>query len=397
MDVKNYDVIIAGAGPAGTTAATLLAQYGHSVLLLERDLLPRFHIGESMLPMIEPVMNRLGIDWSQGNLRKGGAEFIDEATGRSTFFSFEGIYRTFQIERSVFDKKLLDNAIKHGVVAHQQEQVISVQCMALEVQVGTDKAQYRGRYFIDATGRNALMGKKLSSINKINHLGKFALYKHYKLASSPDAEKLFAQGNVQIFLSEIGWIWGIPLMDGRLSVGLVVQKTAPVGLKQEALFEHYINASPRMNSLLAGAEVLSELRMEADFSYLNKQRFGQRFACCGDAAGFLDPVFSSGFLFAVKTAELVADQLHEALLASNEADPEIQISGDESYQVGFKTMYLMIERFYCSGIMQNLFFEQDRHVRIRKDIAAILAGDLWREDNVFQQGLLRGRSKIIAS
>lgn len=393
MSGKKYDVIIAGGGPAGTTAATLLAQYGHHVLLLERDVHPRFHIGESMLPMIEPVMDRLGIDWSQGNLRKGGAEFIDEATGRSTFFSFEGIYRTFQIERSVFDKKLFDNAIVHGVEAHQQEQVMTVQCTVDDVQVGTDKAEYQARYFIDATGRNALMAKKLSSINKINNLGKFALYKHYKLASSAEAEIVFARGNVQIFLSEIGWIWCIPLVAGRLSVGLVVQKEAPADLKQDALFEYYINASPRMRQLLAGAELLSELRIEADFSYLNKQRYGQRFACCGDAAGFLDPVFSSGFLFAVKTAELVADQLHAALLAGNEADPALQLSGDASYQLGFKTMYLMIERFYCSSIMQNLFFEQDRHARIRKEIAAILAGDLWQEGNGFQQGLLAGRSR----
>ncbi|MBE0468667.1 MAG: tryptophan 7-halogenase [Methyloprofundus sp.] len=393
MNSKYYDVIIAGGGPAGTTAATLLAQYGHSVLLIERNQHPRFHIGESMLPMIEPVMDRLGIDWSQGNLRKGGAEFIDEATGRSTFFSFEGIYRTFQIERSVFDQKLFDNAVKQGVEAHQQEQVTRVQCSAQDVHVDTDKAEYQGRYFIDATGRNALMGKKHASINKINKLGKFALYKHYKLANTPEAEIVFARGNVQIFLSEIGWIWSIPLVGRRLSVGLVVQKEAPAELKQDALFAHYINASPRMSELLAGAEVLSEVRMEADFSYLNEQRYGQRFACCGDAAGFLDPVFSSGFLFAVKTAELVADQLHQALLIGNEADPEMQNSGDAAYQVGFKTMYLMIERFYCSGIMQNLFFEQDRHPRIKKEIEAILAGDLWQDGNGFQQGLLSGRSR----
>ena len=393
MSSHQYDVIIAGGGPAGTTAATLLAQYGHSVLLIERDEHPRFHIGESMLPMIEPVMDRLGIDWSEGNLRKGGAEFIDEATGRSTFFSFEGIYRTFQIERSVFDKKLFDNAIKQGVEAHQKEQVTDVQCTAGEVQISTHKAQYQGRYFIDATGRNTLMGKAQGSINKVDNLGKFALYKHYKLAKSPESDMVFAQGNVQVFLADIGWIWSIPLIGGRLSVGLVVQKEPANDLKQDALFEHYINASARMKSLLTGAEELSELRVEADFSYLNKQRYGQRFACCGDAAGFLDPVFSSGFLFAVKTAELVSDQLHEALLLGNEADPEIQNSGDKAYQRGFTTMYLMIERFYCTDIMQNLFFEQDRHPRIKKEIEAILAGDLWKEGNEFQKGLLAGRSR----
>lgn len=394
MEQKNYDVIIAGAGPAGTTAATLLAQYGHSVLLIEKGQHPRFHIGESMLPMIEPIMERLGVDWSAGNLRKGGAEFIDEVSGKATFFSFEGIYHTYQIERSVFDKKLFDNAIKHGVQAHQQEQVNKVLCSAENVQVKTDKASYQGRYFIDATGRNALMGKKLDSIDKINKLGKFALYKHFQLVPSPVAEKLFAHGNVQIFLSEIGWIWCIPMTQGRLSVGLVVQKEISDDLKQEALFECYIKASSRMTELLDGALVLSDLRIEADFSYLNRQRYGQRYACCGDAAGFLDPVFSSGFFFAVKTAELFADQLHQGLIAETEGDPLLHQNSDAFYQKGFKTMYLLIERFYGSNLVENLFFEQDRHRGIKKDIAAILAGDLWQQENNFQQGLLRGRSKM---
>ncbi len=395
MDEKKYDVIIAGGGPAGTTAATLLAQYGHRVLLIERDIHPRFHIGESMLPMIEPIMDRLGIDWSVGNLRKGGAEFIDEASGRRTFFSFAGIYRTFQIERSVFDKKLFDNAVKHGVEAHQQEQVIKVCCSEEEVHVKTDKAEYSGRYFIDATGRNALMGKKLSSLNKIKNLGKFALYKHYRLLPSVASEALFAHGNVQILLTEIGWIWCIPMVNECLSVGLVVQKAVSEKLKQDALFERYVTASSRMSELLEGAEALSDLQLEADFSYLNKQRYGQRFACCGDAAGFLDPVFSSGFFFAVKTAELIADQLHQGLVAQTEADPLLQQESDESYQKGFKTMYLLIERFYGTNLVENLFFEQDRHEGIKKDIAAILAGDLWQQENGFQQGLLLGRSNII--
>ncbi len=395
MKQQKYDVIIAGGGPAGTTAATLLAQYGHSVLLIERDIHPRFHIGESMLPMIEPIMDRLGIDWSVGNLRKGGAEFIDEASDRRTFFSFVDIFHTFQIERSIFDKKLFDNALKHGVEAHQQEQVTAVSCTATEVQITTDKDQYQGRYFIDATGRNALMGKKLSSIDKINNLGKFALYKHYQLAPSAASNELFAQGNVQVLLTDIGWIWCIPLVQRRLSVGLVVQKAIPEALKQEALFARYINASSRMNELLEGAEVISDLRIEADFSYLNKQRYGQRFACCGDAAGFLDPVFSSGFFFAVKTAEFIADQLHQGLISETEADPLLHQQTDESYQKGFKTMYLLIERFYCSNLVENLFFEHDRHEGIKKEIASILAGDLWQPNNTFQQGLLRGRSKII--
>jgi len=395
VEQQNYDVIIAGAGPAGTTAATLLAQYGHSVLLIERDQHPRFHIGESMLPMSESVMQRLGIAWDKGNLKKGGADFIDEVSGRHTYFPFQGKYRTFQVERSVFDKRLFDNAVEHGVIAKQQEEVVTVDCSESHVQLKTDKSQYQGRYFIDATGRDALMGKKLRSIDKIKNLGKFALYKHYKLAGNDTSNELFSHGNIKILLSDIGWIWCIPLTEGRLSVGLVVQKNTSGELKQSALFKQSIQASPYMSELLIAAQALSDIQIEADFSYRNTQRYGQRFACCGDASGFLDPVFSSGFFFAVKTAEFIADQLHKGLVAGTEGAEDLHQQGDVFYQQGFKTMHLLIERFYCSNIVENLFFESDRQLDIKQEIVALLAGDLWQENNSFQQGLLCGRNKNI--
>lgn len=150
-----------------------------------------------------------------------------------------------------------------------------------------------------------------------------------------------------------------------------------------------------MSALLEGANVVSNLRLEADFSYLNKLRYGQRFACCGDAAGFLDPVFSSGFFFAVKTAEMVADKLHLSLLSQTEGDVLLHQDSDAIYQKGFKTMHLLIERFYGSNLVENLFFEHGRHPGIKQDIAAILAGDLWKQENKFQQGLLGGRSKAV--
>jgi len=395
MKDKYYDVIIAGSGPAGTTAATLLAKYGHSVLLLERNEHPRFHIGESMLPMAASVMQRLGIDWEQGNLKKGGAEFIDEISGRRTYFPFSGQYRTVQVERSVFDQRLFNNAIQHGVEAHQKEQIVEVECSKESVCITSSKNSYQGRYFIDATGRNAFMAKKLGSIKKISNLGKFALYQHYQLADSEASRDLFEHGNIKIFLAAIGWIWCIPLTEGRLSVGLVVQKDEPSTshLKQTDLFQYYLQESAYLTDLLKQADVLSEVKIEADFSYRNQQRYGQRFACCGDAAGFLDPVFSSGFFFAVKTAEFIADQLHTALEENSEAAIDLQAAGDEFYQTGFKTMHLLIERFYGSNLVENLFFESDRQLTIKKEIVALLAGDLWQEGNGFQQGLLRGRSK----
>lgn len=391
----NYDVIIAGAGPAGTTAATLLAQYGYRILLLERGRHPRFHIGESMLPFSEPVMQRLGIAWDEGNLLKSGAKFIDEGNGKKTFFPLLGRHNTYQVERSAFDERLFNNAIAHGVEARQQEGVTAVDCGADGVSVATDRAVCRGRYFIDATGRAALLGKKNKTIQKLENLGKFALFKHYRLALTTAAEDLFAQGNIEVLMTDVGWIWAIPLTGNRLSVGLVVQKHYPDEMKGNALFERYVHASKRMNELLEGAEILSDLRIEADFSYFNGRRYGRRFACCGDAAGFLDPVFSSGFFFAVKTAETVADRLHKGFCEGREADPDLHAPSDQAYQTGFQTMYLMIERFYGSNLVHNLFFEADREPEVKNDIIAILGGDLWRTDNGFQKKLLQGRSRGI--
>ena len=390
---KQYDVIIAGGGPSGTTAATILSQYGHQVLLIERDRHPRFHIGESMMPFIEPVMERLGVDWGEGNQKKIGAEFIDEKKHNHVFFPLWGTYRTFQIERSVFDEKLFKNAVAKGVEAHQQEKVTDVLCFEQRVEIKTDKATYDGRYFIDATGRTALMGRKQKSVNRLENLGRFAVYQHYKLEDTPEAEELFASGNIKILLVDIGWLWVIPLIGQRLSVGLVVKGKA-LELKRDELFKQYVDDSPLLTELLKNSEHLNTIQAEADFSYINQSRYGLRYACCGDAAGFLDPVFSSGFFFAVKTAEIVADRLHQAFTNNVENDPELHAVDDKIYQTGFQTMHRMIERFYCSNLVDNLIFESDRHQRIKQEINALLAGDLWSENNLFQQGLLRGRRSI---
>jgi flavin-dependent dehydrogenase len=393
--MQEYDVIIAGGGPAGCTAATLLCQYGYEVLMLERGEHPRFHIGESMMPHIEPIMNRLGIDWEQGNLRKSGADFIHEKTGKSLYFPLLGQYQTFQIERSAFDHKMFIHALVQGVEGHQNEKVTTVTCNGGAVSVISDSGSYKGRYFIDATGRSALMGRKFSGVKRIKNLGQFALYQHYQLVDNADVEDLFEMGNVKILLVDIGWLWVIPLTGKRLSVGLVVQNPAKTAISRNELFEHYVKNSSLLTQFLKDSTVLSPIQAEADFSYINNRRFGERYACCGDAAGFLDPVFSSGFFFALKTAEMIADRLHQGFVNGQEADPELHSVDDSIYKTGFNTMHLLIDRFYRSNLVENLIYEFERHDRIKKELTALLAGDLWSEGNLFQQGLLKGRRSAI--
>jgi flavin-dependent dehydrogenase len=338
-------------------------------------------------------MQRLGIDWDVGNQKKSGAEFIDEASGKTIYFLFDGEFSTYQVERAVFDQKLFINAEKHGVETHQQELVKSVDLAADQVIITSNKQRYLGQYFIDASGRSALMGRKQATIQRVKNFGRFALYQYFQLPANSLSKALFSTGNIKVLLADVGWIWVIPLTGQRLSLGLVVKKDRPEGLNNHQLFNHSIQASPYLTELLADAKILGDIQAEADFSYLNQCRYGSRYACCGDAGGFLDPIFSSGFFFAVKTAELVADRLHWGFSNGLEADPELHAQDNQVYDIGFQTIYQLIQRFYQSDLINNLVFEADRHPRIKKEITAILAGDLWQPDNKFQQGLLRGRRR----
>ncbi|MDD2759787.1 MAG: tryptophan 7-halogenase, partial [Methylomonas sp.] len=340
----------------------------------------------------EPVIARLGIDWSVGNQFKSGAVFMDEATGQRMFFPLSIDRKAYQLDRGPFDELLFRNAAKFGAETHEEEKVLEVDCRADGVDIVSDRDRYRCRYLIDATGRAALMGKKHKSIDRIENLGKFAVYTHYRnIRAGEEADELFRSGSIHVPVVDIGWLWVIPLSGRRLSVGLVVQKQRPKDCEVEDLLCRYLEASPMLQRLLAGAEQDAPVRVEADFSYSNRSRYGLRHACCGDAAGFLDPVFSSGVFLAFTSAARIADRVHQALSEGREADPDLHAADDQAYLLGFNTMRLFVERFYQSNIVHNLFFEADRNPELKGQIARLLAGDLWVEDNALQRSLLAGR------
>jgi len=393
--IPDVDVIVAGSGPAGATAATLLAQKNHSVLVIERDQHPRFHIGESMLPLSTPVLARLGVQLDeQQYLPKSGAEFIHEQTDRQVCFSLNTVYQPYQVERSRFDHLLVSNAVSQGASLKQNESIQRVAINSSNVQVTTGCGKYSARYFIDATGRSSFIGRKRKAIKRIGNLGRFALYAHHHQPNNVTARALSRSGNIKVLMVDIGWIWVIPLIGQRLSIGLVVQRLLDKSHRGAALYNRYIGSSPFLAKLLVGATQEREVRAEADFSFINTERHGERYACCGDAAGFLDPIFSSGVFFALTSAERVADRLHPALAAGTEGEIDLHTPDDIDYELGFNSMRLFVERFYRYDMVSHLFFEADRNEAIKNDIAALLSGDLWRSDNNFQGMLLRGRQKI---
>lgn len=389
----DFDVIIAGGGPAGSTAATLLVQQGHRVLLLEKGQHPRFHIGESMLPYSEPVIQRLGLDWSQGNVFKAGAVFIDEAIDQRMFFQLSGEHRAYQVERSVFDRQLFDNASRQGATTRQHCPVEALTIDPEQVQVQTPDGPFSGRYLVDATGRAALLGRQHRSLQRLHQLGAFALYSHFEPVVGTQADQLFESGNIWILMVDIGWLWVIPLAGRRVSVGLVVRGRKPEDMTTEALFQRYLSRSPLLLRLLAEARQCWPARSEANFSYLNHKRYGIRYISIGDAAGFLDPVFSSGVFLALTGAARAADRIHWGLCQGCEDDPDLHRSDDPDHSLGFNTMYAFVERFYQSDLIHNVFFEAHRDARIKQAISELLAGNLWSAANPWQQTLLKGRFK----
>jgi flavin-dependent dehydrogenase len=390
----NADVIIVGAGPGGATAGTFLARQGHSVLLVDKEDFPRFHIGESLLPIDLALFDKLGLDMS-GFLYKGGAEFFDERTGDQATYLFEdGLPGcpgyAYQVERAKFDQAVLDAALKSGA-KFVQTRVSQIVPDADGVNVETASAGVlRARYVIDATGQDALLAHREKSMRRIEDFGLAAVFRHFDGLSDQVWEELSSagKGNIRILIIEDGWVWCIPLAGKRLSVGVVSRKR---GISNE-LFEETYASSPMLQRLTAGCSK-SELRIIRNFSYRNTKTRGARWACLGDAALFLDPVFSSGVSLAMLGGEKFAQVLGAALREGREADPELTRPVSEHMAVAYTAFGSLVGAFYQTKIVEHIFFAKHPQESIRRGLITTLAGDVWRDDNEFQKMLLSSKRR----
>lgn len=400
---RTTEVIIVGGGPAGACAANLLAAAGRDVTVLEREHFPRFHIGESLLPAQLPILERLGVDLDDGPfLRKRGALFIDERSGRRAEFSFaEGMSGTppfaHQVERSVFDQHLLQVAAERGATVLEGHAVVDVALgdeqveVEVEVRDGEGRAGDRGRmsarFLVDATGQNALLGRRRKTIEPIRGLGRAAAFRRFDGLRPEIVRELHEHGDVIIKIVDDGWMWGIPLACGGFSVG-VVKATGKV---EHATLDRELERSPELTRLLEGATP-SHARVIGNFAYRNTAAQGRRFACIGDAACFLDPVFSSGVLLALKSGERLADLLGPALAEGREDDPELMVPLREHMDRGYDTFHRFIHRFYHTHLIDNMLLAKlTPGQAFRAGVISVLAGDVWRDDNQFQNMLARAR------
>ncbi len=380
-----HDVIIVGCGPAGSTAANLLAQAGFDVLALEREAFPRFHIGESLLPIDLPLFERLGLRIDATAYKfKQGAEFWDERTGDYAFFSFADAMpgtpsHAWQVERAVFDDTLARQAIARGAQVRFATPVTAIEPGLDEVRVHSVAGEHRARFLFDATGQDAWFARRGRTVAPIRELGRAAVFTHFEGLSPAVQEELAPQGNIKVLLVEDGWHWLIPLIGGRLSVGLVKWR----GKLDEAALDAALAASPLVQRLTAGAR-RGPTRTIANWSYKNLRPCGPRWACIGDAAAFLDPVFSSGVSLAMLGAERAVDLLAPALTAGTEADPGLMTPWSVHMQPAYDAFEQLIRRFYHTRMVHHLFFAAEPDPALRRGLISVLAGDVWRRDNPFQ-------------
>ena len=387
-----HDVVIVGAGPAGSTAANLLAQAGVDALVLEKDPFPRFHIGESLLPIDLPIFGRLGATMDTGRWQfKQGAEFIDERTDEFAFFSFaDGLPGTpshaWQVERAEFDHMLARLAEQKGAKITYGERVTAIDALADRVRVTTDRGAHEARYLLDATGQDAMIAKRDRTVAPLHELGRAAVFCHFHGLSPEVSAELSRQGNIKVVIVEDGWHWLIPLTGGRLSCGLVKWR----GKIDDEAFEAALAASPLIQRLTAGA-TRTPTRTIRNWSYKNTRPSGPRWACIGDACAFLDPVFSSGVSLAMLGAERTADALVPALAAGREGDPDLLAPVHAKMQIAYDSFEQLIRRFYHTRLVSHLFFAARPDPMLRKGLISMLAGDVWRSDNPFQDMLRSSR------
>jgi flavin-dependent dehydrogenase len=364
------------------------------VLVLEREVFPRFHVGESLLPRDLPLFSRLGVDpLADGFLCKRGAVFVDEESGQSTLFSFdEGLPGTppyaYQVDRASFDHWLVRAAERAGARVCMGERVVDVSLGEDMVEVQTESGRHTARFLVDATGQDSFLARRHKSRDPYRDFGKGAVFRRYAGLSAEVAAELYARGDIRILMIEDGWIWVIPLAGNEVSIG-VVKKTGRIDAE---LFERELAGSPMLQHLTRGA-TCSPSHVISNFSFKNVQPYGRRWACVGDAAAFLDPVFSSGVTLAILGAEQLADLLSPALRVGREAEPELMAPMAAHMQRAYDSFSRLIYRFYNRNIVRNLFFNPSPPARMREGVISVLAADVWREDNPFQDMLLRGRSQ----
>lgn len=387
------DVVVIGGGPSGSTAATLIAQQGHAVQLLEREHFPRYHIGESLIPETFWVLDRLGmLDKLRGSrfVNKHSVQFVSEHGRLSEPFYFADhkpheCSRTWQVLRQDFDKMMLDNARDHGVNVHEGTRVLEVlfeQGRAVGVRA-VDEAgavrEIRCSVVVDAAGQSCMIQDRLGLRQWDPVLKKAAVWTYWKGAYRDLGRD---EGATMVMQTEgkKGWFWYIPLHDDVLSVGVVAPSdylfTGRDSKDLEKIYFQEVEKCPGLKPRIATAERVGPFRAAKEYSYRSQQVAGDGWVLVGDAFGFLDPLYSSGVLLALKSGAYAADAISEGLSRGDTSAAQLGKWGP-SFIAGMDRMRRLVCEFY-DGLNFGQFVR--KHSDRKGLITDVLIGDLFKPD-----------------
>ena len=372
--MTEVDVVVIGGGPAGSTAATMLARKGWSVRVYERERFPREHIGESMLPASIPILEELGAlpaIQAAGFLPKFGATMVWGTSKEPWSWYFREtnprIPSSFQVWRPQFDQILLENSRAHGVDVREGHRVLDVlfeaeRATGVRVASDTGEEVVSCRFVVDSSGQQGLLGRKLSlrrSDEEFRNLAQYAYFSGAERLPSPDETNILVESFAE------GWSWVIPLHTGETSVGFVVdskagqEAIAKLGL--EGAYEANRAAATKTGGMLKNATRVGPARVIRDWSYVSDEVAGDGYVLAGDAACFIDPLFSTGVHLALSAGIMAAAYVTTAL-----KDPELRVASGREYKDLYYRQYSLFRElarlFYASNRTVDSYFWEARRI-----------------------------------
>ncbi|HEX3719496.1 MAG TPA: NAD(P)/FAD-dependent oxidoreductase [Verrucomicrobiae bacterium] len=360
-DENNFDAIIIGAGPAGSSCAAILAQHGHRVLVLEREKFPRYHIGESLLPFTFQPLQRLGlIDRMRQSafVKKYSVQFVSPSGRASQPFYFfdrydrETVAQTWQVLRSEFDQMLMENARQKGAIVREETTVKELikedgRVAGVRAQTkGGPVVEFRAPITLDASGKEAFCAVRNGWRIKDPELNKIAVWTYYKGAQRD--EGIDAGATTVAYVPEKGWFWYIPQHNDMISVGVVAEGKYLTrdGVKSpEAIFLREIEQNQWIKQHLARGQQQGQYFLTSEYSHHAKHCGCDGLLLVGDAFAFLDPVFSSGVMLALKSGTLAGDAVHEAIV-ERDFSPERFAAYARFLREGVENMRRLVYAFY---------------------------------------------------